>query len=464
MGLMLGGSVAAQPTDTSPVTVLTTDSEGRWIPERQERFQPPESLGKEISTDWKALLNTPDFRRLAYQDRIELLSYPERILASSWAHRYFNARHVIVLRPQGKGRVKARLFDLKAQRETPVVISDDVSEGDLRQEALERAKETAALTTVSVVAHPEGIYHLPDAPHLAPRVHYEPVESIEKAETHGFQPCGVCFPESSREPLYDDLDRKLGDLLAAQIESQYPLAPEGEQSQRVRDVGERILRANRFLDQGYQFLLLDTETVNAYAAPTGPVYVTVGLLKILESDDELAAILGHELSHSERKHARQQYERSQQTGIVGLVVSVATGIPWASLGTSLVSTVMVRGYSRGYELEADRDGMMAAYAAGYDPAEFLVVQAKLAQIAEQRGDGGASWLRTHPGGDERKKQLTEILEKTAPLRVTLAELESWDPGMASYLKGRVLFLTEDQVGLRDYLARYASFAAKVERP
>ena len=466
LGLLLGGSVKAQPHDSSPVpvTVLITDVDGRWIPERQERFSPPESLGADISTDWKALLNTPEFRRLAYQDRVELLSYPERLLASSWAPRYFSARHVIVLRPQGDGRVKARLFDLKSRRETPVVISDAVSRGDLRQEVLERAKESAELTKVPVVAHPDGVYHRPDAPHLSSRVHYEPVESADKAEIHGFRSCGVCFPELSRDSLYDDLDRKLGELLAAQIESQYPVVSEGEESRRVQEIGERILGANRFLDQGYQFRLLDTETVNAYAAPTGPIYVTVGLLNILESDDELAAILGHELSHSERKHARQQYERSRQTGIVGLIVTVATGIPWASLGSSLISTVMVRGYSRGYELEADRDGMMAAYAAGYDPAEFLVVQAKLAQIAEQRGGGGSSWLHTHPGGDERKRQLTEILEKTAPMREQLTQLESWDPGMASYLKARVLFLTEDQNGLRDYLARYESLAVKVERP
>ena len=453
------------PVQRVPLSVLLTNTEGEWSPERQERFTPPSSLGEDVSTDWKGLLNTPDFRRLSYQDRLALLRFPERILASSWAKRYFSARHVLVLKPIGEGRVKGRLFDLERGGETPVVISEALAEGKpLRDEVLNKSLEATELSKQPVVAHPEGLFHRPQADHLSPKVHYEPVESAERAEIFGFKACRVCFPQSSREPLYDDLDRRLGELVAGQVESQYRLAPEGEDSKRVQDIGEKLLRANRFLDQGYRFLLLDTDTINAYAAPTGPIYVTTGMLEILESDDELAAVLGHELSHSERKHARQQYERGRQTGVLGLVVTVVTGIPWASLGSSILSTVMVRGYSRGYELEADRDGMMAAYAAGYDPSDFLLVQAKLAQLTEQRGGGGANWLRTHPGGDERKSQLTEILNSTAALRQRLAELEEWDPGMAGYLKGRVLFLTEDPQELTEYLDRYDLFAAKVPRP
>jgi hypothetical protein len=452
--------------DSAPLYLLVVDATGRWEVERQERFAVPDILPG-LSTDWKGLLATRPFRRIAYGDRLALLSYPERLLASTWAGQFFAARHVLVLRPVGQARMEGRLFDLASGRDQAIVVSREGqgADADPRLLALEDALLKVGVAKESVLAHPDGLYHLSEASHLSQQVHYEPVESAQRAEAFGFTPCGICYPQSSRDPLYDDLDRSLGELVAAQIEATYPLVGEGESTRRVRSVGQRLLEQNRFLDQGYRFEVLDTDTINAYAAPTGPIYVTMGLLEALESDDELAAVLGHELSHSERKHARQQYDKAQQTGILGMVVTVATGFPWASLGTDILGTVMVRGYSRGYELEADRDGMMAAYAAGFDPEEYLRVQDKLEEVQRQKGEGaGLDWLRTHPRGDERKEQLTDILEKTASLREKLDGLEVWDPGLAVYLKGRALILSQDQSELGDYLTRYQTFAQAVDRP
>lgn len=453
--------------EAPPLYVLVVDGDGVWQVEQQDRFHTPSDLSG-LSTDWKELTSTRPFRRLSYNDRVALLAYPERLLSSSWAAQVFAARHVLVLHPLGGERVEGRQFDLASGREQPVVASEDsvhaLAEaadqpvGSPRQEVLKQALEMVGISREPVLAHPDGLYHRVSASHLSNQVHYEPVESAQRAEAFGFVPCGICYPQASRDPLYDDFDRQLGDLVAAQIEASYPLAPEGEDTARVRRIGERILRENRFLDQGYRFEVLDTDTVNAFCAPTGPVYVTRGLLRILETDDELASVLGHELSHSERKHARRQYEQAQSTGMLGWAVTIATGIPFASLGTDLLGAMVTRGYSRGYELEADRNGMMAAYAAGYRPEDYLLVQDKLEEVQRQKGGGGISWLRTHPGGEERKEQLTEILSRTEPLRQRLDKLDSWDHGMAVYLKGNVLFLNDDTSGLSDYLGRYETFA------
>jgi hypothetical protein len=466
--LLLLSPALGQPVTPAPLYVLVVDGQGRWQPERQERFEPPAELAGDqaLSTDWKALAGTRLFRRLSYNDRLALLAYPERLLSSTWADEYFAARDVLVLRPMGQKRIEGRLFDLARGRESAVVVSEETSGqgGSPRGAALAQALQRSALEREPVLANPDGLYHRVGAAHLSSQVHYEPVESAERAEQYGFQPCRICYPQASRDPLYDDLDRQLGELVAAQIESAYPVLEEGEEVRRVQAVGQRLLRDNRFLDQGYQFKVLDTETPNAYAAPTGPIYVTTGMLALLNSDDELAAVLGHELSHSERKHGRKQYEQAQQTGMLGLVVTMVTGFPWASLGTDVLGTVLVRGYSRGYELEADRDGMMAAYAAGYDPAQYLRVQDELERISDERGGSGPGWLQTHPRGDERKGQLQEILDGTAALRGRLDKLQEWDPGLARYLKGRVLFLNQDQTALSDYLTRYETFAHASERP
>lgn len=489
------------PTTLAPtVHVLVVDENGAWRADRQERFalpklanstslaapgaselaraaeniqQPaeteaarsePPARERHLTTDWKSLVDTRPFRLLAYDQRLRLLEHPERLLSSSWASAYFSGRHVLVLRPLGNERVEGHLYDLATGQEKAIVNSVESGRPDPRERALSEALEQAGIASESVLAHPEGLYHRASASHLSSAVHYEPVESARRAEAYGFLACGLCYPQRSRDALYDDLDLALGEMVAIQVERSYPLIAEDDPAlRRVRRVGQRLLQRNRFLDQGYRFEVLDSDSVNAYAAPTGPIYVTRGLLQGLRSDDELAAVLGHELSHSERRHGRQQYLQSRQTGMVGLVITVATGVPLASLGTDLLGTIMGRGYSRGFELESDRDGMMSAYAAGYRPEAYLRVQEHLEDLQRERGGGGAGWLRTHPGGKQRKEQLSDILERSAPLRERLEKLQGWDWGMAVYLKGRVLIFLDDPSELYDYLDRYARFADPVER-
>lgn len=467
----LFSALSAQPagpqgsSENPLLQVLVTNSEGRWDPDQQARFRPPLSLGEAevVSTDWKVLLQTDPLKILSYQEKIRLLEHPHRLLASTWADQYFSSRHVMVLAPEEDGRVVGRLYDNQTGREEPLVVSGRSGADRARGDAVGDAAAIAELSTVPVAAHPEsGLYHAQDAPHLSPRVVYTEIPTAQRAEIYGFEACRICYPQTDRSTLYDTIDHRLGEMVAANIESRYRLAPDGPQTERVDRIGRRLLQQNRFLDQGYRFLVLDSDTINAFAAPTGPIYVTTGLLEILESDDELAAILGHELSHSERRHARQQYERAREAGVVGLLVTVATGIPWARLGSDVLATVLVRGYSRGYELEADRDGMMTAYAAGYVPHDFLLVQEKLRQVSEQRGGGGAGWLRTHPRGEDRLEQLKSILSETEEVRVRLDALEQQDPGMAQYLKGRVLDPKGDTVELEEYITLYERVLPRVK--
>lgn len=451
-----------------PMYVLVTDSDGLWSPEQQEHFQAPGALGEDgsVSTDWRRLLDTRPMRLLSFTDRVKLLRHPRRLLSSSWAAQYFQARHVMVLEPSEDGRVTGRLFDLETGDEDSVVVAGRPGKGkDTRAEALSHAAEMAEVAASPVLINPQsGIYHAMDAPHLSPRINYTRLPSAQRAEIHGLRPCRICFPESDRGQYYDDIDKKLGAYVAQSIEGRYRVAAEGPQTARVATIGQRVLDENRFLDRGYRFIVLDTDTINAYAAPTGPIYVTTGMLDILESDDELAAVLGHELSHSERHHARKQYEHSKQAGVVGLLVTVATGIPFARLGSDIVATILFSGYSRGYELEADRDGMMMAYAAGFVPSDFLLVQEKLRQLAEQSTSGGPGWLRTHPRGEERLQQLDKILKETGPMRARLDELDQKDHGLARHLKSRVLEDIDRQSETEDFLSLYEKVLARVERP
>ena len=476
LAIIACGTVSAQPASGNAqakesLYVLVCDDQGHWDPDHQARYRLPipaenNSHLSALSTDWKALTDTSPFRRLSYTDRLLLLGYPERLLSSSWAQQYFANDLVVVLKSVDDGRIEGRLFDLAEGRESALVVPTDFPHPERgREEALKLAAQRARLARSPVVVGPNSkLYHQPGAPDLSAQTHYEAVPSPARAEQFGFSPCPQCYSEEfQRQPLYDSLDERLGQTVASQIEAQYPLLAEGEETARVQAIGNRLLGENRFLDQGYRFLVLETETVNAYAAPTGPIYVTTGLLEILETDDQLAAVLGHELSHSERRHSREQYQKSQGMGVMGLLINVATGFPLANLGTNIASTIMVRGYSRGYELQADRDGMMTAYAAGYRPEEYLLVQDKLEKLMQERGGGSAAWLRSHPGGEKRKARLSELLDETAAMRARLDQLQVQDPGLAIYLKSQLLSLTESQAQLADYLSHYEALIKTVDR-
>lgn len=442
----------SSPSSASPrLVVLVVDESGRWRVEQQERWVVPSGLVG-VSSDWKAVVDTRPFRQLAYSDRLEILAQPEWLLSSSWAPQAVAPPFLLVLRPERNGRLQGRLFDLGRQTERVLVVGPGESE-EPRRRLLERAIAEADRWSEPVLAHPEGVYHRASAAHLSGQTHYEPVESPRRAERFGWSPCGMCYPEPDRESLYDPIDHRLGQEVSARLESEFALLDEGPLPLRLQRVAQRVVRRNRLFDQGYRFEVLDTDSVNAYAAPTGPIYVTRGLLEVLESDDELAAVLGHELSHSERRHARRQVEAAQDTGVLGLMVTVATGFPVASLGTDLVGAVLIRGYGRGYELEADRDGMLAAYAAGYDPARYLLVQDHLERVQAARGRSrGVPWLRTHPRGGQRKAQLQQLLDQTEPLRQRLDALAGSDRGLSRALKAELVGL--DTARLERFLLAY----------
>ena len=179
----------------------------------------------------------------------------------------------------------------------------------------------------------------------------------------------------------------------------------------VTGVGEALAQYAQREGIEYRFHILGTDNVNAYAISGGVVLVTRGKLDLLESEAELAAILGHEISHVDFNHCIEnlQYELIARK-VVGHDLAAI-----ASLGYSLIRV----GFSEQQELEADAGGMILAAKAGYDPQAAIGAFRKPRHIEEISSDGGvvqraiAQYFATHPPATLRIRHLTEVYERNA---------------------------------------------------
>src|SRR5882672_2192505 len=115
--------------------------------------------------------------------------------------------------------------------------------------------------------------------------------------------------------------------------------------------------------------------------PGGKIAVYTGLIEKLKiTDDELAAVMGHEISHALREHARERMGRQVATGVGLSVVEIFTGIPLGDLGQTLAQSMFVLPNSRENEQEADRIGVELAARAGYDPHAAVTLWTKMASL------------------------------------------------------------------------------------
>jgi beta-barrel assembly-enhancing protease len=193
------------------------------------------------------------------------------------------------------------------------------------------------------------------------------------------------------------------------------------QDQRAQDlvtgIGERLVRSNVEINQSpyyFQFhLLADPQTVNAFALPGGQVFITVGLLKLLKSEDEVAGVLGHEIGHVVGRHSNEQMAKAQLSqGLVNAVVMAGGSDYGMTAGqiAQFVSQMKNTAYGRGDELESDKLGVRFMKRAGYDPHALIRVMEVLKQSTGGRGP--PEFLSTHPDPDNRVERIKEAIRET----------------------------------------------------
>jgi predicted Zn-dependent protease len=195
------------------------------------------------------------------------------------------------------------------------------------------------------------------------------------------------------------------------------LNPNPAQTQRVRAIAQRLIAQTPVFRPdargwAWEVNVIDTDDVNAYCAPGGKIAVYAGLMRQLNlSDDELAAVVGHEMAHALREHSREQASEQALQQLGAELLGAATGI--GTQVTGMMGQLMFTlPHSRQHESEADVIGLELAARAGYDPRAALVLWQKMGAA------GGAKppqWLSTHPSDSARAANIQSVLPRVLPL-------------------------------------------------
>ncbi len=189
----------------------------------------------------------------------------------------------------------------------------------------------------------------------------------------------------------------------------------------IEDVVTRLVTATDRPDQPYRVTLLNSSVVNAFALPTGNVYMTRGLLALANDTSEVAAVLAHEIAHVTANHALARAELEQRSLLVSRVVAEVLNDPGAGQIVRNESRLSLASFSRAQELEADRIGVRTIAKAGFDPfgaSRFLASLGRNSAIRKNSGGSekpGMDFLSSHPTTPERVAQsLSSARQIAAP--------------------------------------------------
>ena len=195
--------------------------------------------------------------------------------------------------------------------------------------------------------------------------------------------------------------------------------------QRVRGIATRLTAATGAFRSDapgwrWEVNVISSNELNAWCMPGGKIAVYTGIIERLQlTDDELAAVMGHEIAHALREHGREKAGQSAGVGaaaaIGGALIGAYYGID-ASIGRNVLGTAgdlaFMRPNSRGMEQEADRIGVELAARAGYDPAASISLWQKMARASS---GSPPQWLSTHPSNATRIDDLRDYSERVRPL-------------------------------------------------
>ena len=189
---------------------------------------------------------------------------------------------------------------------------------------------------------------------------------------------------------------------------------------RVRAIAQRLIPATvAFRPDApgwtWEVNVISSNDVNAWCMPGGKIAVYTGLIeKLGVTDEELAAVMGHEIAHALREHGRERAsQQAAQNAVIGIGAALlGIGEAGASLVNVVADVTIGMPYSREFEIEADRIGVELAARAGYDPRAAITLWQKMGQAG---GSAPPQFLSTHPAPQNRARDLTDYASRVMPL-------------------------------------------------
>lgn len=226
--------------------------------------------------------------------------------------------------------------------------------------------------------------------------------------------------------MSENQEMAVGRQSDAEVKKQYPVYPSKVLQDYVNRVGQKLAKNSHRPNLEYHFTVLDSPEINAFALPGGYVYITRGIMAYLNSEAELAAVLGHEIGHVTARHGVRQNSAAQAANIGLTIVSIFVPQMNTVNGRNLsnaLGSALLSGYGRDHELEADRLGAEYLARTEYDPQAIVKVigvlknqelqDIELAKIEGRQPRRYHGVFASHPDNDTRLQQAVgEAANKT----------------------------------------------------
>ena len=213
--------------------------------------------------------------------------------------------------------------------------------------------------------------------------------------------------------LTKDQEINLGLNSAPQMAQEFGGLSQNMQYQNlVKQVGEKVVKNSDALKTNYPFqfyVLADNRTVNAFALPGGPIFITEALLTRLQNEDQLAGVLGHEIGHVIARHSAEQMSKQELTQGIAGAAGVAAGDMNSAYYAQVVANMVNMKYGREDELESDDLGVRFMLQAGYNPEALIGVMDILE--AASGGSNVPEFQSTHPSPANRRAKIQAAIDK-----------------------------------------------------
>jgi beta-barrel assembly-enhancing protease len=249
--------------------------------------------------------------------------------------------------------------------------------------------------------------------------------------------------EKSFQDLTPEQEYYIGRAVAATLLKTYPALDDAKANAYLNKLGQSLAMAS---DQpetfgGYHFLLLDSDEINAFACPGGLVLVTRGLVACCGNEDALAAVLAHEIGHVQGKHGLKAIKKSRLTSALTIIgAEGARNLGSADLAKladdlegsvqDITQALVVGGYSRDLEKEADHAAVTITTRLGYNPRGL---EAMLQEMAKRWNPSGPGFARTHPSPNDRLKDVAPSFAGRGPVAAPAPRAQRFATALAGVL-------------------------------
>ena len=216
--------------------------------------------------------------------------------------------------------------------------------------------------------------------------------------------------------MSDQEMESMGFQTFADLKKQKPISKNHNHTQFVQCIADAITRE---VGGNWEVVVFSDQSLNAFALPGRKIGVHTGLINLVDNQDQLAAVIGHEIAHVLNRHSNERM--SQKVGAeLGISLVQAVAAPQSAAGQTAVSLLgvgtqygIIMPFSRLHESEADIEGLKLMAKAGFNPAESITLWQKMSQASQ--GNQPAEFLSTHPSHDTRISELQESMPEALKL-------------------------------------------------